>query len=154
MNPKWTEWDQCSSGRSWEVDQLYGPYFLPVDTLSSCHSEATEPHLARLPLRSMCFHFSSSDRASVSNPQRKPSRWPVSSSLTRSFTTPYSLPVHGWYHGLLIFTRLSLLYCSQSKGKLPQTDLSSLLHCERVSRCLAARQLHSSYTTQKEDCGS
>lgn len=54
----------------------FGSHFLPVDTLSSCHSEVIEPHLVRVPVHFMCFHFSPRDPASVSNPQRKFSRWP------------------------------------------------------------------------------
>lgn len=53
-----------------------GSHFLPVDALSSCHSEVIEPHLVRVSVHFMCFHFSPQDPASVSNPQRKSSRWP------------------------------------------------------------------------------
>lgn len=99
------KWQQLLS-----VDLLCESYILPVDTLSSCHSEATEPHLLRVaPSQLHVVLFFPLDAALISNPQGKPCRCPDSSGPT--FTKPCSPTHYGWHHSLPIVC-LSLLHRS------------------------------------------
>lgn len=131
----------------------FGSHFLPVDTLSSCHSGASEPRLVRVPCP---FHELSvfSPRPSFSFRSSEKVLHMAPSPAVSFPALPHPFPTSVW----LIPWSANCHVCLSSavpspRANYPRTDLSSLLPCKTVSWCLAARQLAHLHNPVIEECG-